>query len=109
MSALAFSAYAKLDISKDNDTRLTCKQVVSNSAAVRGIGVSRRLIQGGTHEAHQPEHNRDTRRSDDTCESNALRRGARSLCPRGCPGRADRKEGDYALRNALHFSAIDEH
>jgi hypothetical protein len=40
MSALAFSAYAKLDISKDNETRLTCKHVVFNSAAVRGIGVS---------------------------------------------------------------------
>jgi hypothetical protein len=49
MIASAFSACAKFDISKDNDTRLTCKHVVSNSAAVRGIGVSRRLIQGGTN------------------------------------------------------------
>jgi len=47
MIASAFSACEKFDISKDNDTCLTCKHVVSNSAAVRGIGVSRRLSQEG--------------------------------------------------------------
>jgi hypothetical protein len=36
---LAFSAYAKFDISKDNRTRLTHKQVVSKSEAVHSIGL----------------------------------------------------------------------
>jgi hypothetical protein len=93
MSALAFSAYAKLDISKDNDTRLTCKHVVSNSAAVRGIGVSRRLIQGGTNEAHQPKQIRDTRRSDDTCESNAPRRALVAIATAVALGEPIEKKG----------------
>src|SRR5436305_8664505 len=108
MIASAFSACAKFDISKDNDTRLMCKHVVSNSAAVRGIGVSRRLIQGGTNEAYQPKQICDTRRSDDTCESNALRSATGSHCHRGRPGRADSKQGGYTIRDALHFQAVVE-
>src|SRR5262249_8090421 len=50
-------------------------------------------IQGGLYDPDELALTCSTRRSDGACQNNALLRGSRGLCPAGCSGTTNRKEG----------------